>query len=342
MDLFGFDPPAMDGAAAARLAARHWLVDGAPTRIRGERSANTVITTPDDRRFVLQVHAATERPEVVDLHTAALRHVAERDPSIPVPRLVPTPDGDDAAMVEVGGTQHLARLVTFLPGVTFDDGTALSGPAYEAIGGLIGRIAAALDDFEHPAADHFMPWDIANGLVTDAALRDGLPPDATAALAPVDDRLRSIGEVIPTLPHRTVHNDGHAGNLLRADAASEEVTGVIDFGDLVHTAVAADVAIIAESFAPGSDRPHAVLAAITLGYHRHRPLGDAEIAALPDLVLARAALNVLLVEHQLRHAPHLAAHAAATRAWAIERLRRWHALDRAHLVHHIHTTLESR
>lgn len=340
MDVFGFDPPPMDGPTASRLAARLWDIEGAPTRIRGERSANTIISTPSGEAFVLQVQSASERQDVIDLQTRAMVHIAEFDPSIPIPHVVPTIDGAELATVDLDGARHLARLVTFLPGETFDDDEPLEPAAYEAIGGLIGRVAAALDDFEHPAAEHFMPWDLANGLIVDPTMRTDISAGAADALATVDERLHRVAEVIPTLRHRTIHNDGHAGNLLRADGSSDAVIGVIDFGDIVHTAVAADVAIIGESFAPASDRPDDVLAAIALGYHRQRPLDDAAVEALPDLVLARTALNVLMVEYQLRHAPHLEAHAEATRAWTIERLGRWQALDHDAMVHRIHTELE--
>lgn len=340
MDLFGFDPPALDTVTAAAIVARHWRIGGAPERIRGERSANTVLTTSDGMRYVLQVFGGGERPDVIDLQIAALEHLAARDPSLPVPRVVPTPDGVARVTVDVRGEPHDARLLTYLAGETFDDEAPLSRNAYRAIGALLGRICAGLADFDHPAADHFMPWDIGNGLIVDPSLREHIDADAAAALAACDERLEAVASLVPTLPHQTVHNDGHAGNLLRSGPSSEIVTGLIDFGDLVRTAVAADVAVIGESFAPSADRPDEVLAAIASGYHGQRPLDPVEIGALPELVLARAALNVLLVEHQLRSVPHVFIDGGGARRWAIDRLHRWQALDPAMLSDRIHDALE--
>ena len=66
------------------------------------------------------------------------------------------------------------RLETFLPGITFDERQAISSTGLTAIGELLGAVAAALADFDHPAAWGFMPWDIANGLVA----RRGAQPRA--------------------------------------------------------------------------------------------------------------------------------------------------------------------
>ena len=338
-DLFGFDPPELGPNDAVALAVEHWGVSGSPQRLRGERSHNTLITGSGGDAWTLQVQSASEDPAVIDLQTRAMRHLERRAPDVPVPRVVPTGTGAVHAEVEIAGRRHLARLVTFLPGTTFDPSVPLPAPAYHRIGGLIGRIAAALSDFEHPAAAHFMPWDIGNGLIVDRDLRRELAPESLAALESVDDRLHAAVATMAALPHRTIHNDGHCGNLVRPDATADQVTGVIDFGDLVHTATAADVAIIAESFAPDHADPAAVVAAVTAGYHAELPLGDDEIDAIPELVLARTALNVLLVEYQIRHAPHLASGAAASLPGTIERLVEWSRLDVAAMIDRIHQAI---
>lgn len=339
--LFGFDPPAPGPEVVADVAATWWGVTGRQQRLRGERSHNTRITTDDGRSFILQVQSASEDPGAIDLQCAAMRHLERRAPDLPVSRVVPTRSGEALAEVRLDGRTHLARLVTFLPGTIFDPSEALPDDDYRRIGELLGQVAVGLADFEHPAAEHFMPWDLANHLVVDPSLRRDLSDRSRAALAPVDERLVAIDEAMANLPRRTIHNDGHAGNLVRASTGSTAATGLIDFGDLVHTVTAADVAIIAESFAPEHADPAGVLAAVTAGYHAHLALTPAERAALPDLVLTRAALSVLLAEFQIRHAPHLAAGAAAHLTGVIERLVRWSRLDTGAMIERIERSIST-
>lgn len=341
MDLFGFDPPEIADSEMADIARSHWGIRGVATHLRGERSANARLVADDGAEYLLQVKSATERPEVTDLETKALLHLAERDPGLPVARVVPTVHDEPLAVVERDGGTHLGRLVTYLPGTTFDPDEQLPESTYWAIGDVLGRLAAGLSDFDHPAADHFMPWDIANGLIVDDGLRSHLGA-GREVIQSVDERLHAVATKMSTLPRATVHNDGHAGNLVRPDASSPRVSGVIDFGDLVHTVAAADVAIAAESFAPDHPDPTATLAAIADGYHRRSPLSDEEISALPDLVLARAALSVLLLEYMLTHVPRVAAGASHALTGVIDRLGRWHALDPIAMSEQVAERLESR
>lgn len=336
--LFGFDPPDLDVADVLAIAAEHWGLTGTPRRLRGERSHNTRIDGPDGS-WILQVQSASEDPAVIDLQTQAMRHLERRAPDLPISRVRLTTNGGVHAEVDIAGRRHLARLVTFLPGTTFDPTVALPDEAYRRIGDLLAAIAVGLTDFEHPITSHFMPWNIGNGLIVDRTMRSELTDSSLAALELVDERLHAVAESIPSLPHRTIHNDGHAGNLVRPDDASSQVSGVIDFGDLVRTVTAADVAIIVESFGPDHPDPGAVAAAVTAGYHARLPLTEAEIGAIPDLVLARTALNVLLGEHQIRHAPHLAPGAAANLPDVVERLVRWSRLDAGAMIGRIHEAI---
>ena len=100
-------------------------------------------------------------------------------------------------------------------------------------------------------------------------------------------------EAMIGLPRQIIHNDGHAANLLRTDPASDRVTGLIDFGDLVHTVTVADIAVSAASLVPHQSDPTAALASLAGGYHACHPLSADEVEALPDLVLVRLVLSTL-------------------------------------------------
>ena len=339
--LFAFDRPNLDDTAVATILGTHWGISGELAGLPGERSHNSLVSTKGSvpTQFVLQVQSSAELPAAVELQTNAMLHVERVAPHLPVSRVTPTVDGAPLAHVNIGESVHLARLVTYLPGVTFDPGEPLRPEAYVHIGSLLGEIGVALASFEHQVPDHFMPWDIGNGLLVDPTLREGNSAESAQAINEVEARLVAVTGTIAGLRQQTIHNDGHAGNLVRESATSDVVTGVIDFGDIAHTAVAADVAIAAESFAPDHADPAGVTGLLAAGYHRHQPLTDDEISAMPELVLARLALSVLLVEVQIRESSHLAPGAQRALPFVIDRLRKWAALDAAEMADHIHRTL---
>jgi hydroxylysine kinase len=327
MDLFRFDPPDLADVDVRRIADELYGLSGETRRLRGERSHNTWFTSPDGDHFVLRVASASEPDEAVDCPAQALIHIERSAPQLPVARMRAAHNGQLVPAVEIGGRRHLVRLETFLPGVTFDDGQPLTNVALTAIGDLIGAIAVTLTDFTHDWAVGFMPWDIANGLVFDDELTDALDDGPNATVIRARPRLEAAAEAMKVLPRHIIHNDGHAGNLLRPDASSDVVTGVIDFGDLVHTVSVADVAVAGASLVPHQADPVAALAALTAGYRASRPLNDAELAALPDLVLTRLVLSTLLINYQITHAAHLTALVADELPGTLASLERWLAID---------------
>ena len=301
-----FDPPSVSLDVVAGVLADRYGVSGTLQPLQGERDQNTKVTTADGREFVLKIASPSEDPAVADLQCAALRHIADVDPGVGVPKVVPARDGADIVTVDVEATPAATRLLTFLRGVTFDDPGRLSLGELEGVGAAQGRLARAFVGFEHPAASNFMAWSLDSGMIRHPALWDGLSAEGHRTADGFRDRVEAAGGALTSgldgVRRQVLHNDGHRGNLLRADDADATVTGTIDFGDIARTCVVADLAICVASFVDGRDDQPAAAAALAAGYDSWMDLTDPEIELLPDLVLTRIVLGQLLVEFQARHA----------------------------------------
>src|SRR6202030_1691082 len=104
------------------------------------------------------------------------------------------------------------------------------------------------------------------------------------------------------------HNDLNPLNILMDPAEEERVTGIIDFGDITHTALIADVAVTAAEQIPddctakaGSAR--ASILDVAIAYHESVPLLRQELVMLGPLVAARLVTNVVVQEWHLHHNP---------------------------------------
>ena len=75
-----------------------------------ERDQNVLLTTPDDRRYVLKISNALESPAFLDAQHQVLEHLAQHVSFCP--HVIPTLSG--AASVSL--PPHSVRLVTYLPG----------------------------------------------------------------------------------------------------------------------------------------------------------------------------------------------------------------------------------
>jgi hydroxylysine kinase len=284
---------------AVALAREHFGLEARADRLTGERDENFRITAADGTQYVLKIANAAEDPRVTALPIAALRHVEKTDASLPCPRVVPARSG--AAPVrcrDEAGLERAAYLLTYLRGTPLA-ATRRSPQQRAACGRVGGRLTRALRGFAHPAAQRMLIWDVRH-----AAQLAGL-------LAQVEDFpcRESLGEVLslivpelesrlPRLRQQVVHNDLNTRNVLVDPDEETCVTGVIDFGDLTHTALIADVAVAAADLMPedcaGDVGARAAIRDIAIAYHEVMPLLEDELAALGTLVAARLVANLVV------------------------------------------------
>jgi Ser/Thr protein kinase RdoA (MazF antagonist) len=72
-----------------------------------------------------------------------------------------------------------------------------------------------------------------------------------------------------SLRHGVIHGDANDHNVL---AERDRMTGLLDFGDMVHTAIVCELAVALAYAMLGERDPLAAAGAVIRGYHRHNPL----------------------------------------------------------------------
>lgn len=289
------NPPTFRCEAVRRIAAETFGLEGEFKLLVSERDQNFRIQAARGEQYVLKIANVDEDPDVVDLQIRGLLHVAMVDPGMPVPRIVRTKAGEASTWVEGSdGTLHIVRALTYLPGT--DLGKMPLTPALlRNLGGAIARLGRALRGFSHPAARHELLWDLQRA--------PQLRP-CTSHIADKADRMRVervldefIADVLPGLVRlraQIIHNDANGDNVVVAPDAPDQIAGIVDFGDMIHTALATDPAVAAADLLMGGDiiGPMCELLA---GYDMVLPLEDEEIDVLYDLVLARCALTAVII-----------------------------------------------
>lgn len=299
-----FAPPSLGEALVAGFVERQWGLRGTLSRLAGERDQNFRLRLADGTSHVVKIASPLEDPALIDYQVRALLHIAERDPGLPTPRILPAISGQSTGELRApDGQAHAVRLLSWVPGVPLSSTPALSLGAVRATGRLQGRLCRALADFRHPAEGHFMPWDALNGLVESAALRQGyMPPELERRCAPHLERLEH--ESLPrmrSLPAQVIHNDAHRGNILCDPRDPSTVTGVIDFGDLAFRPLVTDLATALTSFIGHAEDPVRVAATLLEGFRSVAAIDDSQLALLYDALLARAILSVQLLTYRVLH-----------------------------------------
>ena len=287
--MFDTPPPSLTDDQLHQLASAVFGLRGTISSLVSERDQNVRIDTHDGS-YVMKIAHVAEDPVALSLQQSALEHLRAVDPDLPVPQVMwpGTTTWQD----------HLVRVVTHLPGMPY----ALVPQSPElrrSLGSLMGRVSRALRSFGHPGAHRpdFL-WSLDDALAVEQWVSDVEGTEARTAVLAAFRRYRQ--RVLPCLPRlrvAVVHQDANDHNVLVLDDA---VTGLIDFGDMVHARQVNELAVTLAYALLDVDDIVAASTDVIAAYTAEFPLDDDELFVLFDLVTARLAMSIVISSHRSR------------------------------------------
>ena len=297
-DYLRLSPPQLSKDLLEPFLLDHWGIEGKLDHLSGERDQNVRVTAADGSRYVLKIASLLEDLALVDFQTQALLHLEASDPTIPIPRIQRSLEGNLFETLTTEYGDHPVRVLSWVDGTPFGELDPPSHDTIAQIGALQGRMCQAFQGFTHEGGSHFMPWDILNGLVeSDTLCNDYLRGDLAERCEPVLAHLST--SALPRmrqLPHQVIHNDAHSGNVLCDPHDPATVTGVIDFGDLLCRPIVVDLATSLSSFLERGESPVAESAALVGGFVQHMDIPPKQLELVYDALMARAILIVQLLQ----------------------------------------------
>lgn len=292
-------PPACTTDHAVALAARFGLTATSAIDLGSERDRSfAVLDGAGAWLGVLKVSNPAEDPATLDMEAAVVDHIARVDPALPVPAPRPVPDdpnGRRRTAWRHDGVDHWVRLYPVMPGHGRHDPLLLDDRALVAWGHTTARLGRATRGFVHPNAIRVMAWDVQHALSTRPMVASITDPALRAAVAATLDRFEQVAVPRwPSLRAQVVHGDLTSDNALVDDDGY--ITGIVDFGDMSHSALVTDVASMLDSICTGRRGDEMLRAARLLldGYQRVTPLESPELEILGELWAARTALGVAI------------------------------------------------
>ncbi|NTF16507.1 phosphotransferase [Agrobacterium tumefaciens] len=282
---------------ASDIAQQHYGLKASAHRLSGEKDSNFRVSTENGEEYLLKIVNPGEDPAVTNMHTMALRHVEKRDPGMPIQRVVPDRHGRFDFEIDYGpDDRRTVRLVTFTKG-ELQRKTKQTPQQRQNIGAMLARLQEALEDFRHPAEDHFSTWDLKNTLSLKPMIEEIKDVSKATELLSWVDRFGS--EVVPKIPGlraQVVHNDLNSDNVVVDPQNTDRVAGIIDFGDMVHTPVIFDAAVAAAYQLTEADDPMAAACDFLAGFHSRRALLAEEVDLLFTTILARTVMRIAITE----------------------------------------------
>ena len=292
-------PPQFSEAEVAKLVATEYGLNGELSPLLSERDQNFRLTASGGRRYVVKIAGAAEERATADFQIQGLLHLEARNCKIAVPEIIRTVAATSSTTILEGQTEHVVRLVSYLPGKLFTD-VSPTPALMRSIGRSLAYLDIALSDFEHEGEQQPLLWDMQRAPdlipltahIADRSLRQ-------TALACFDDFQRNAEPQFANLRQQVIHSDVHPGNVLVEENDAESVAGIFDFGDMLRAPLAVELGIAASYLR--SDEADALVhvASFVAAYDRILPLENVEIDLLYDLVRTRLATTITMLHWRL-------------------------------------------
>jgi len=282
------------------------------------RSVNYQVDTAQGEKFVYK-HYRTESGlyELLDAENQVLQKLSHQSPNF-YPAPVRNMKGKFLSSIEDG--KQLGRLLTFVEGEFLAEVEHSTG-LFQSIGRFLAQMNKTLLDFHHPAIEaRQLDWDLQHCLNNQKYSKYIETPQQRKL---VDYFFLQFSEIvlpeIPNLRRCVIHSDANDWNLLVQD---DQISGIIDFGDVVYSSLINELAIAITYAILGKSNPTEWACHIIKGYNETLPLETKEVELLYYLIAARLCTSVCHSAYNKTKNPD-SAYIIISEVPAWEMLERW-------------------
>jgi Ser/Thr protein kinase RdoA (MazF antagonist) len=272
-----------------------------------DRDQNFRLRAEDGRSFVLKIANGEEDRSFLEAQNQVMERLYERSVTY-CPQLLQTRSGADSFDVDANGLTYAGRLITWLSGEVLANCKWQGPELLRDLGTCVGEVDDALRGFDHPAMHREdFPWNLANASAVIDLHREQVE-DSSMVLQIEVIRANLAEYVEPRLPlleQSVIHNDANDHNVIVQCSAidQQQIAGLIDFGDMVHSYTVCGLAIAVAYAMLDKTDPLQAATHIVEGYHGVRPLTEDELAVIFPMACGRLAVSACMAVVQQRQRP---------------------------------------
>jgi 4-aminobutyrate aminotransferase-like enzyme/aminoglycoside phosphotransferase (APT) family kinase protein len=292
------------------LLTQHYQLAGRLKSLPGYLDQNLLLTCTDGQQYIVKIANSGEPQLELEMQNGAMVHLTDK--GLPVPHPIKNTTADLITEIKSpNGQIFYLRLLTFLVGDFYADVSpeATNAALWSDLGRFVATVDQSLDDFQHAGAYRYLIWDLAQGYGVCQTKKHLLDNDRGRDHNELINYFLNLYKtqtmpLVAQLPQGIIHNDANDMNLLIDHKQHpSKVTGLIDFGDMVHSHVVNDLAITAAYALMNQPDPLETLKTVVAGYYQVRPLSDIELEVLFSLVALRLCVSVCNSAEAIAAAP---------------------------------------
>jgi len=269
---------------------------------------NFLLTTGDGSQHILKIANPSETFDFLDAQNKALSFLKEQHYKYQIPDLITADSGKNIIQISDESNRiYQARLFKYLSGEFLADARPFSPALLTQVGQILGEMDQILTQFVHPAIHRHWHWDLKNALKTRRFTR--YISDAKKVRLVEYFLLQFETEVVPLIPQlreSMMHNDANDYNIIvnkSADSKDWQVSGIIDFGDMVYSCTIFELAVALAYIMFESDPPLDNVAPVIKAYNKVLLIKDIELKVLFYCICARLCMSVTIAAYQRKLQP---------------------------------------
>jgi 4-aminobutyrate aminotransferase-like enzyme/Ser/Thr protein kinase RdoA (MazF antagonist) len=273
-----------------QLAKEHYGLSATIKMLNGYDELNFLLTDTNNKKFILKVSDENQPYPFLDAQVKIIKLLSNSTLAENFQQFCINTQGNELTAILEDGKTYYLRILSFLDGTFWFEKANKSIGLYQQLGNFLGTMDKSLRDFSHTAMHRRYTWDISNASDANDKVKYIKDPEkkriAGYFLLQFDTEVLSQ---IHKLRHAYVHNDANDYNIL---VQGENVTGLIDFGDMVYTALINNLAIACTYAMLNHENPLTAASLIVKGYHNSYALTEQELDVLYYLIAARLCISV--------------------------------------------------
>ncbi|WP_019671159.1 aminotransferase class III-fold pyridoxal phosphate-dependent enzyme [Eudoraea adriatica] len=292
-------------------------------RLSGLDNANYLVETPREK-YIFKTYPATENTHsLVEAENNALLFLQnEGQRNIQTP--IPSRNQSYTAIITIDGQEYICRMLSYLEGKFLAD-VPHTKKLFQTFGKFLAQLDLKLQQFtDFRVAARKLKWDIQQLHLIKKYLKN-IPNKKDRSLVHyyIKQYEENVTPFLTELRTSVIHNDANELNVL---VDREEITGIIDFGDMAQTFLINELAIAITYACYDKDNPLDWAAILIESYHEILPLQEKELEVIYYLIAARLCISVCFSANA-REINGDNEYAFVSEKYAWQMLNRWLAIN---------------
>ena len=279
---------------ASGIAMELFHITSEISRLPGDEDENFRIKSDSGESYILKISQPEVEEDYLNFQNEILKHINTKSLDFELPKVIENTENKFLSTItSKSGELRKVRLLRWLDGKLWAHANPKTKTLRYSLGEQAGKLTKALQDFDHQGAHRNFDWNLSDSAWTLGFLKLFSGKDREM-VGYFQGLFSEIQPYYKNLPKSVIHNDVNDFNILVSlDLADPKVTGIIDFGDAVHTQTINDLAVLLAYAIMDVPDPLQASMDVIKGYTIHYSFSDEELKCLYPLVAMRLVTTVI-------------------------------------------------